>query len=65
MAKEFRSRGVFRALFDKGVEISKRDPNGLTMRLYVDKENESAMKVYEKFGMEKKEVVYKERSGGF
>lgn len=53
---DFRGKGVYRRLYDwvKNEAREKGDVRGF--RLYVEKENEGAQKVYEKLGME--ECVY-------
>lgn len=49
---EFRGRGIYRFLYDfvKAAALEKKDVCGF--RLYVEKENTGAQKVYEKLGME-------------
>ena len=49
---EYRGRGIYRLLYDfvKQAAREKRDVRGF--RLYVEKENVAAQKVYEKLGME-------------
>ena len=39
---EHRKKGCFRALYNKVVEIAKKDPIAKSVRLYVDKDNENA-----------------------
>ena len=46
-----RKKGVFRALYSKIVEDAKQVPDVKCVRLYVEKENETAINVYEKLGM--------------
>jgi GNAT superfamily N-acetyltransferase len=53
--KEFRGKGLFRAFYSQ-VE-SNRDPSICGIRLYVEKENLNALKIYEHLGM--KETNYK------
>ena len=48
---EYRKKGVFRQLYNHVYETSKADPLVKCVRLYVETENETAMKVYEKMGM--------------
>lgn len=50
---EYRKRGAFKSLFNEVVKIAKEDPIGKSVRLYVDADNQNAMKVYEKMGMSK------------
>lgn len=54
--KEHRGKGVYAALYEKIKDEARL--NGVhTIRLYVEKENDTAQSVYEKLGME--ETVYK------
>ena len=48
---KYRKNGVFRALFSKVIEQAKADPLNKEVRLYVEKENDTAISVYEKLGM--------------
>ena len=50
IVKEYRGQGVFKALFNKGVEIARMDRNLVSFKLLVDKGNEGAIKTYEKLG---------------
>ena len=50
ITKEYWGQGVFKALFNKGVEIAKMDKNLVSLKLLVDKHNEGAIKTYEKLG---------------
>jgi ribosomal protein S18 acetylase RimI-like enzyme len=49
---EARGRGIYRLLYDfvKAMALDRQDVCGF--RLYVEKENERAQRVYEKLGME-------------
>ena len=49
---EHRGRGVYRLLYDFVKEKAASEKNVCGFRLYVEKENERARKVYEKLGME-------------
>ncbi len=49
--KEFRAQKVFRSLYDHVVSLAKKEGNVCGVRLYADKENEHARKVYAKLGM--------------
>ena len=49
---EFRSRKIYSRLYDFVKEKAKEQGNVCGFRLYVEKENEHAQKVYEKLGME-------------
>lgn len=48
----YRQRGVFRMMFDNILRVIDETPGLLGLRLYVDKSNEKAMKVYESLGMD-------------
>lgn len=48
---EFRNKGAFRSLFQEVVRVAKEDPIGKSVRLYVDLDNNKAIEVYEKMGM--------------
>jgi len=50
--KEYRGQGIFRLMYEKLAEIVNSDENIGGLRLYVDKRNVSAQKVYEKLGMD-------------
>ena len=47
---EYRGKGVFKSLFNAGLEIAKKDWNLVSLKLIVDKANEGAIKTYEKLG---------------
>ncbi|MGC3942958.1 MAG: GNAT family N-acetyltransferase [Chryseolinea sp.] len=47
-----RKSGVFRKMFDHVSNIIEHNPGIIGLRLYVDKSNERAMKVYEAMGMD-------------
>ena len=48
---EYRGQGTFRAMFTKVIDMAK-EQNIAQVRLYVDRHNTSAQKVYQKLGME-------------
>lgn len=48
---EFRGKGVFRMLYDYVINIAKEDENVSGVRLYVDKTNTNAIKIYTALGM--------------
>lgn len=58
---EYRGAGVFRALFDH--ILSEAEANGTVraVRLYVDRDNENAMKVYDQIGMQRSDYVMYEK----
>ena len=47
----FRQIGVFRALYNHVRDLARREPDVRGLRLYVDRDNERAMRTYEKLGM--------------
>jgi ribosomal protein S18 acetylase RimI-like enzyme len=49
---EFRGRGIYRLLYDFVKESAREKKDVCGFRLYVEKENTGAQKVYEKLGME-------------
>jgi ribosomal protein S18 acetylase RimI-like enzyme len=50
-AKDFRRRGVYRALYAHVLALAKADPEVRGIRLYVERENVNAMRTYEELGM--------------
>ena len=48
---EHRGQGIFRAMYTKVIEMAK-EQNIAQVRLYVDRHNTNAQKVYQKLGME-------------
>lgn len=49
---EFRKHGVFKSIYQHVKDIVKNDKNVTGLRLYVDKTNVNARKVYEALGMD-------------
>jgi len=47
-----RKKGIFKKMYDNVIAIIKNDPSLIGLRLYVDKSNERAMKVYAAMGMD-------------
>jgi len=47
----FRRQGVYRALYTHVKQMAVKEPDVCGFRLYVEKENSSAMRVYDKMGM--------------
>jgi GNAT superfamily N-acetyltransferase len=47
-----RKKGVFKMMYDNVVSMIRKDPKLIGLRLYVDKSNERAMKVYGAMGMD-------------
>lgn len=52
VAEPHRGRGVFRALFEHIATLAQADPEVRGLRLYVERENERAQRVYEQMGLE-------------
>jgi len=48
---QFRKKGIFKKMYEELKRKVENDPNLLGLRLYVDKNNISAQKVYEKLNM--------------
>ncbi|CDW74486.1 gcn5-related n-acetyltransferase [Stylonychia lemnae] len=51
--QDYRKKGIFTSLFNEVVRQAKLDPLAKSIKLYVDHDNERAMKTYEKLGMNK------------
>jgi GNAT superfamily N-acetyltransferase len=51
VAEPHRGRGVFRALFEHIAAAAKADPEVRGLRLYVERENTRAQRVYEQMGL--------------
>lgn len=51
VTKEYRGKGVYRAMYEK-VKTLAKEQNITQIRLYVDKTNYPAQKVYQKLGMD-------------
>jgi ribosomal protein S18 acetylase RimI-like enzyme len=51
VVKEHRGKGIFRTMYDYIKSVVEEDPSLSGIRLYVEKENIKAQKVYEKIGM--------------
>jgi GNAT superfamily N-acetyltransferase len=52
VAANFRSQGIFRALFQHVHSLAKRQPEICGMRLYMDAHNDAARRAYERLGLE-------------
>jgi len=52
VVKEYRGQGVYRALYEHIQQIVNDSEDFAGIRLYVDKTNTDALKVYEKLGMD-------------
>jgi GNAT superfamily N-acetyltransferase len=52
VAAPHRGNGVFRALFEHITMLAQADPEVRGLRLYVERENERAQRVYEQMGMQ-------------
>ncbi len=53
--KEHRGKGVFQALFEYIKEEARKEGTICGLRLYVDRNNERAMRTYDKLGMHRSE----------
>lgn len=58
----FRGRGIYRLLYNFVKECAAQSANVCGFRLYVEKENVRAQKVYEKLGMEQSHYLMYEES---
>lgn len=47
----YRKKGIFKLMYENIVSVIQKDPSLIGLRLYVDKSNARAMKVYESMGM--------------
>ncbi|MCG3197814.1 MAG: hypothetical protein GHCLOJNM_02306 [bacterium] len=56
-----RERGVFRALFEHVEKAAREGGEAVALRLYVERENQRAMKVYERMGMTKRGYAFYEK----
>lgn len=52
VAESHRQKGIFKLMYDNVIRMIKADPNLLGLRLYCDKTNVRAIKVYEAMGMD-------------
>jgi ribosomal protein S18 acetylase RimI-like enzyme len=50
--ESYRKKGIFKMMYDNVISMIKKDPSLIALRLYVDKSNERAMKVYSAMGMD-------------
>ena len=55
--KEFRRMGIYRAMYIRVKEMAMFDKNIRGFRLYVEKENETAMKTYKSLGMSESDYI--------
>jgi GNAT superfamily N-acetyltransferase len=51
VTENYRKKGVFKMMYDNIVNMIRNDERLIGLRLYVDKSNERAMKVYASMGM--------------
>lgn len=61
VVQAFRGQGVFKALFQHIQSLAEADPDVRGLRLYVERENERAQRVYEQLGMQPSGHVVYER----
>lgn len=52
VSPEYRKQGVFRKMFEQVKQWAEQDPEITGLRLYVDKSNDNAIKVYRQIGMD-------------
>jgi GNAT superfamily N-acetyltransferase len=52
VAEPHRSQGVFRALFDHIAALARSEPDVRGLRLYVERDNERAQRVYQQLGLQ-------------
>jgi GNAT superfamily N-acetyltransferase len=50
---EARKKGVFRSLYEHVAAFSRRDPEVIGLRLYVERDNHAAQKTYEQLGLDR------------
>jgi ribosomal protein S18 acetylase RimI-like enzyme len=62
--KDFRGKGVFKSMYDNLLRMIEQDPKILGLRLYVDKTNVTAQKVYSSLGMNGEHYTVYERMKG-
>jgi GNAT superfamily N-acetyltransferase len=62
--KDFRGKGVFKSMYDNLLRMIDQDPKILGLRLYVDKTNVTAQKVYSSLGMNGEHYTVYERMKG-
>lgn len=51
VTESYRKKGIFKMMYDNILRIISEDASLIGLRLYVDKTNERAMKVYQSLGM--------------
>jgi ribosomal protein S18 acetylase RimI-like enzyme len=59
---EARETGIFRSLYEHVVELARREPDVVGLRLYVERDNLQAQKTYQRLGMEQTAYLLLERS---
>ena len=60
--EEARRRGVFRSLYAHIVELARREPDVIGLRLYVERDNHGAQRTYRDLGMEQMPYLLFDRS---
>jgi ribosomal protein S18 acetylase RimI-like enzyme len=61
VGEDYRKQGVFKYMYDYLMERIRQDPDACGLRLYVDKSNQRAMRVYESMGMDGSHYTVYER----
>jgi len=59
---EARRMGVFRSLYEHVAALARRDPEVIGLRLYVERDNQQALKTYQRLGMDQTAYLLLERS---
>jgi len=55
---DYRKNNIYRKLYAKVIKLSKESENVCGIRLYVDKDNNIAQKVYSKLGMKESNYIF-------
>ena len=55
---EYRKNYIYRKLYNEAIKLAKESENVCGIRLYVDKDNNIAQKVYSKLGMKKSNYLF-------
>ncbi len=55
---EYRKNNIYRKLYNEAIKLAKESENVCGIRLYVDKDNNIAQKVYSKMGMKESNYIF-------
>ena len=58
---DYRKNNIYRKLYDEVIKSAKESENVCGIRLYVDKNNNKAQKVYSKLGMKESKYIFFEK----